>query len=371
MRLRHLWLDDFRCYERLDVTLAPGLTVVVGANGQGKTSLLEAVAWVATARSLRGVPDTALVRAGAAQAIVRAEIERSDRELLVEAEIRATGRNRIQVNRHPLARSRDLLGALRVTVFAPDDLQLVKGGPAERRTYLDDLLVAMAPRYDAVCGDYDRVLRHRNALLRGGMRDTAAHDTLAVFDEQLVRAGAELVRGRVRLVERLVGPVRDAYAALAGTDPGVDAVYEAEWAEGPVTVVATDAIDVHLRAALQSRRRQEVERGLTLVGPHRDEWRLRIDGLDARNYASQGEQRTLAFALRLAGHRVCTELLGEEPILLLDDVFSELDPHRASALVAYLPHGQTLLTTAGVVPEEVHPERRMRVVGGRVVEDDA
>jgi DNA replication and repair protein RecF len=363
----HLALTDFRCYSSVDLILPPGVTVVSGANGQGKTSLLEALGWAATARSFRGVPDAALVRSVTDVAYLRVTVEEPEREQLLEAEIRATGRNRVQLNRHALARTRDLLGLLRVTVFAPDDLQLVKGGPAERRSYLDDLLVAVAPRYDAVRNDYERVLKQRNALLRQGARGPDGESTLVVFDQQLVRSGSELVRGRLRLAGRLLPSVRDAYARLAGDDNTIDAVYEAEWAEGSVPPAADDVENL-LGGALAARRTAELERGVTLVGPHRDEWRLRLNGLEARTHASQGEQRTLALGLRLAGHHVCADIIGTEPVLLLDDVFSELDPDRGEALVAQLPAGQTLITTASEVPSAVHPERRLRVKDGRIEE---
>jgi DNA replication and repair protein RecF len=362
-----LALTDFRCYPVVDVVLPSGVTVVSGANGEGKTSLLEALSWAATTHSFRGVPDAALVRSGTEAAFVRVTVQEPDREQLLEAEIRAVGRNDVRMNRHSLARARDLLGFLRVTVFAPDDLQLVKGGPAVRRTYLDDLLVAIAPRYEAVRAEYDRVLKHRNALLRQGLRGPDAESTLVVFDEQLVRAGSELVRGRLRLTARLLPAVRDAYRGLAGEVDEVDADYEAEWAEGSVTPAGEDA-DPLFRAALVERRAAEVDRGVTLVGPHRDEWRLGLAGLDARTHASQGEQRTLALGLRLAGHKVCAEVVGTEPVLLLDDVFSELDPARAEALVSELPGGQTLITTASTVPVSVLPDRRLRVREGRVEE---
>lgn len=365
--MTRLALTDFRCYSTVDLALPAGVTVVSGANGEGKTSLLEALGWAATTRSFRGVPDATLVRTGGEAAYLRVTVQETDREQLMEAEIRAAGRNRVRLNRHPLARARDLLGLVRVTVFAPDDLQLVKGGPAERRSYLDELLVAVAPRYDAVRGEFDRVLKHRNALLRQGLRGPDAVTTLVVFDEQLVRAGSELVRGRLRLTARLLPALRDAYHALAGPAADVDAAYETEWAEGSVTPEVDD-VEERLRAALAARHAAEVERGVTLVGPHRDEWRVRLAGLEARTHASQGEQRTLALGLRLAGHEVVAEVVGTDPVLLLDDVFSELDPARAEALVAELPSGQTLITTASAVPASVRPERRLRVHDGHVEE---
>jgi DNA replication and repair protein RecF len=365
-RVGHLWLTDFRCLAAVEVELGPGLTVLHGANGQGKTSLLEAVGWVARTRSFRGVADALLVRTGSQQAIVRAEVVSGERTQLFEAELRAAGRNRILCNRNPVARARDLHGLLRVTVFAPDDLALVKGGPSQRRDYLDELLGMLSPRYDAARTDFDRVLKQRNALLRRGVRDGASRATLDVFDEQLVAAAAELTRGRLRLVVRLAPVACEAYDALAGTEQAFAAAYEAEWAREPLAAAASESVEEGLRAALAANRTAEIERGLTLVGPHRDEWHLQLAGLDARAQASQGEQRTLALALRLAGHAVVTDLTGTGPVLLLDDVFSELDASRAAALVRNLPAGQTLLTTAATVPPGVVPERRLQITGGRV-----
>jgi len=365
-RVAHLWLDDFRCLQGIDLELDPGLTVVHGANGQGKTSLLEAIAWIASAHSFRNVTDAPLVRNGCEQAIVRAEIVDDERVQLFEAELRASGRNRVQCNKRAVTRSRDLHGLLRVAVFAPDDLELVKGGPSARRVYLDELLGSLAVRYDAARVDLERVLRQRNALLRSGVRDESAVTTLDVLDDQLVRAAAELVRGRLQLVDRLGPAANAAYAGLAGTARPVAETYEAEWAPGPLGVADTDAVEGYLREAVGARRRAEIDRGMTLVGPHRDDWKLTIAGLDARTQASQGEQRCLALALRLAGREVVHELTGTAPVLLLDDVFSELDPSRSSALVRNLPAGQTLLTTAGAIPSAVEPDKVLRIESGRI-----
>jgi DNA replication and repair protein RecF len=225
-------------------------------------------------------------------------------------------------------------------------------------------LVAARPRYDMVRSDYDRVLRQRNALLRGGVRDESARTTLAVLDDQLIGVGAELTSGRLELV-RVLGPVVDsAYATVAGATPSVSATYEVEWAEGPVSADAD--VERGLREGLAANRRRELERGVTLVGPHRDDWRLHVGALDARLHASQGEQRTLALALRLAGHTVVTDAVGAPPVLLLDDVFSELDDGRSEALVAGLPGGQTVVTTAGELPPAVRADCWLRVTEGRV-----
>jgi len=365
LHLASLWLTDFRCYETAELRFPPGVTVVCGANAQGKTSLLEAVGWAATGKSFRGVPDAALVRTGCSTAILRAEVVDGERNQLLEAEIKAQGRNRVQLNRHPLQRVRDLLGLMRITVFAPDDLQLVKGGPSGRRDYLDDLLVGISPRYDAARSDYERVLKQRNALLKGGARGDDGPSTLDVFDLQLAAAGAELVRGRRKLLTRLAPEVSRAYEQLAGGGTPVTAAYEAEWI--PVGTDDDDLGEV-LLGALADRRRHELDRGVTLVGPHRDEWHLLIGGLESRTHASQGEQRSLALAMRLGGHRLTTELTGSAPVLLLDDVFSELDERRAVALVEHLDRGQTLLSTAGAVPHGIVPDTTLRVDAGTVSE---
>jgi len=258
-RLATLSLRDFRCYEQAELEFPPGVTLVIGANAQGKTSLLEAVAWAATGVSFRGVPDATLVRAGADAAIVRARVLDGSRAQLLEAEIRVSGRNRVRLNDHPIARARDRRELVRVTVFAPDDLQLIKGGPSERRGYLDGLLTSVAPRYESVIADYDRVLRQRNALLKQQFgRDPDDETTLRVFDAQLARAGAELGRGRRRMLERLVPLVAEAYSDLAGHERPIGATYLAEWVPDHVLDVTDgprEPLEAALLEALATRRR--------------------------------------------------------------------------------------------------------------------
>jgi DNA replication and repair protein RecF len=355
LSVRRLWLTDFRNYEAADVELAPGLTAVVGSNGQGKTNLLEALAWLATLSSFRGAPTDALVRRGASTAVVRAATDVDDREVLIEAELTTAGRNRVQVNRQRLARARDLLGALRVSVFAPDDLELVKGGPAGRRRYLDDTLVALHPRNDALRGEVDRILRQRGALLRsaGGRLDESAAFTLDVWDSKLAAAGGELVTARRGLLDAVGPALVTAYESVAGRRVEVTARYDASWLDDPA-------------AALAAARRDDVRRGVSTVGPHRDDVVLELDGLPSRTHASQGEQRSLALALRLAAHHIVEDAPGPRPLLLLDDVFSELDAARSDALVHHLPSGQTVLTAAGGLPPGAVPELVLRVDGGSV-----
>ncbi len=356
MHLRRLWLTDFRGYVDADVTFDPGLTAVVGPNGQGKTNLLEAIAYLATLGSFRGAPTEALIRVGSQRAVVRAEAERDGRSLLIEAELVAGGRNRAQLNRQPLRRTRDLLGALRVTVFSPDDLALVKGGPGERRRYLDDTLVALHPRYDAARNDLDRVLRQRGALLKqsGGRLSADIEATLDVFDAKLVSTGEALAAARHDLVAEM-GPVLvDAYERVACQSATVVADYCPTW------------MDAGLGMALAAARRDDLRRGVSTVGPHRDDLDLSLGGLPARTHASQGEQRSLALALRLAAHEVVTRRTETPPVLLLDDVFSELDRDRSDALLRCLPPGQTVLSTADALPAGALPGRVLRVTDGVV-----
>ena len=357
MRVTRLWLTNFRNYTTAELEPDPdGLTVIVGSNGEGKTNLLEAIGYLATLSSFRGAPGEALIRQGCGSAVVRAEGERDDRALLIEAELNAGGRDRIQVNRQPLKRARDLLGALRVSVFAPDDLVLVKGGPGERRRFLDDVLVALHPKHDALQRDVDRVLRQRNTLLRqsGGKLSPEVASTLDVWDAKLATTGTALVEAREELVARLEPEIAKAYDQVAHTAADVSVGYQRSWS-GP------------LADAVAASRPDDLRRGVTLIGPHRDEVALAIGGLPGRTHASQGEQRSLALALRLAAHRVVGEAVGASPVLLLDDVFSELDPDRSEALLTHLPPGQALLTTAGLVPESARPGTLVRVSGGALV----
>ena len=357
MLIHRLWLTDFRGYRTAEATFDDGLTAVLGANGQGKTNLIEAIAYLATLRSFRGASTDALVRAGADVAIVRAEAERDGRRLLLEAEVSRRGRNRAQLNRQPLRRAADLLGALQVSVFAPDDLALVKGGPSERRDYLDGVLVSLQPRNDRLRTSLDRVLRQRGALLRQSSRRLAAEVelTLDVFDAKLVDVGEELAEARDVLVAELAPVASRAYEQVARKPAEVVLRYDAPWrADG-------------LASALAAARTDDLRRGATTVGPHRDDLEILLDGLPARTHASQGEQRSLALALRLAAHHLVTARIGTPPVLLLDDVFSELDPERSDALLHTLPAGQTILTTASGLPEGAVPGRVLRIEAGTVV----
>jgi DNA replication and repair protein RecF len=357
--VERLELVDFRNYHAATFDLTGGTTVVVGDNGHGKTNLVEAIGYLATLSSFRGAPPDALVRDSATTAIVRATVIDDDgRPSLIEVELAAPGRSRVQVNRQRLVRSRDLLGAVRVTVFSPDDLTLVKGAPVERRRFLDDTLVALAVKYDAARLELDRIVRQRNSLLRqaGGRLDESASTTLDVWDAKLAEAGERFGHARVTLTDRLSPFVAEAYRQLAVQPIDIGLDYDPEWRR------------VGLAAALLAARDLDVRRGVSTVGPHRDELGLAIAGMPARTHASQGEQRTLALALRLASHRLVAERTGSTPVLVLDDVLSELDRSRAAALLGHLPAGQVVITTAGAIPTAAHPDQILRIVDGAVVE---
>jgi DNA replication and repair protein RecF len=356
VHVEHLWLKDFRSYAEVDLELTPGVCAVLGPNGVGKSNLLEAVAYLGLLESFRGAPTEALIRSGADAAVVRGVVRSDGREQLIEAELVSSGRNRVLVNRQRLVRSRDLLGAVRVTIFSPEDLALIKGGPALRRTYLDQLLVAVDPRNDALRAEFERALRQRNALLKQckGRLDEAASLTLEVWDEKIVQAGEELALRRNELVSRIEPVVVAAYADVAGSDQPISLRYDAPWRAAG------------LAASLGSVRADELRRGVTLVGPHRDDVAIALNSLPSRTHSSQGEQRSLALALRLAAHRLVDEVVGSPPVLLLDDVFSELDPERSAALLRSLPTGQTLLSTAAGLPAGVSADQVVQVLPGEV-----
>ena len=360
MIIKRLELSQFRNYASTEIAFDEGVTAIVGANGQGKTSLAEALGYLATLKSFRGVPTEAMIRTGANTAIIRADVAHEDgRIVLVEAELSRVGKSRTQVNRQKLTRSRDLLGVVRTTVFSPDDLDLIKGSPSLRRDFLDDALIALSAKYDVVCRDVDHIVRQRNALLKqaGGRFTTDITTTLDVWDEKLAVRGDELGEARRGLIDRLAPRVQDAYEQLAESSLPIDLVYAPPWRE------------IGLASALALARGDDIRRSVTTIGPHRDDIDLYIKGLPARTHASQGEQRTLALSLRLAVHRCIAEEFRSSPVLILDDVLSELDPQRSAALLRYFPVGQVLITTAGLLPDVAHIERVIRIAGGEIVED--
>jgi len=381
VHVSRLSLVDFRSYPEADVDLGPGVTAFVGRNGQGKTNLVEAVDYVARLASHRVAGDAPLVRFGADHAVVRAVVVRDGREALLEVQINPGRSNRARVNRSPLPRARELLGLVRTVLFSPDDLALVKGDPSERRRFLDDLLVQRAPRFAGVRADYDRVLKQRNSLLktagqarrsgsRSGRGDTALA-TLGVWDTHLASTGAELLAARLTLVEDLRPLVAAAYESVAHGATRTDAAmtYKASL-ELPTGAgaPARDALAAALLAEVERRRDDEVDRGISLVGPHRDDLALSLGPLPVRGYASHGESWSMALALRLASY----ELLragGDDPILILDDVFAELDTDRRERLAELVADAEQVLVTAAV-PDDIPAALagvRVDVVDGKVL----
>ena len=396
MHLSRLALTDFRSYAAAELSLEPGISTLLGLNGQGKTNLVEAAAYVATLGSHRVATDTPLVRTGAQRAIIRALVTGPGGDSLVEIEINPGRANRARLNRVPVSRPRQVLGVLRAVLFAPEDLALVKGDPDQRRRFLDDLLVASAPRYAAVRSDYERVLKQRTALLkslravpgarayaRAGAHAVPAHggepgrgngagSTLEVWDEHLARTGAALLAARITLTSALRPLVTRSYQAVSGTagEAGVSyrqslrhQVTEAGQDGSPAVPAEPDAdqgqLADGLREALARVRGDELERGMCLVGPHRDDLELRIGGLPARGYASHGESWSMALALRLAAFEALRGD-GDDPVLLLDDVFAELDTGRRERLAALVAGAEQVLVTAAVpadVPEALHGAR--------------
>jgi len=372
--LTQLSLADFRSYAVAEVELRPGVTVFTGRNGQGKTNLIEAVDYLATLGSHRVALDAPLIRRGSTRAIVRGRVQAGlddPRTLLLEVEIHAGRANKASLNRGPLRRPRDLLGALRVVLFSPEDLALVKGDPTDRRRFLDDLVTARWPRMAGVRADYDRVLRQRNTLLKslsgraGRVASPESASTLDVWDTHLATVGAELLAARLDTLAEVMPRVGEAYASIAPVNNTATAEY----------VSATDVTDAdretlaeRMLALMLDRRADEIVRGVSLVGPHRDDIRLSIGPMPAKGYASHGESWSLALSLKLGGFALL-RADGIEAVLVLDDVFAELDTERRARLAAGVVDAEQVLVTAAVAGDvpEVLVGRRYRVADGTVL----
>ncbi|HEX5730460.1 DNA replication/repair protein RecF [Microbacterium sp.] len=381
MIVEHLNLVDFRNYTVADVSLGPGPNVFVGRNGQGKTNLAEAIAYLATLGSHRVSTDAPMVRDGADAAVIRARLAHGDRRVLLEAQLNRQGANKARVNGAPV-KSTDLPRYAQVVLFAPEDLQVVRGDPSSRRRFMDQLLVQRSPRFAGVIGDYERVVKQRSALLKSararGLRGESL-STLDVWDEKLVALGSELIRARLALAAALQGPLTAAYTAIAGADHRP----ELEWLlsirggdpeeDSDITSASAHApeVDDLFRQALAARRSAELDRGLTLVGPHRDDLLLRVRGLPVKGYASHGESWSVALGLRLASAELlrADSQLGD-PVLILDDVFAELDTDRRARL-AELTAGYEQVIVTAAVEDDVPVGLRARVVrveAGRILE---
>ncbi|MFP4553145.1 MAG: DNA replication/repair protein RecF [Actinomycetota bacterium] len=348
MRADWVSLLDFRSYSRLDWRPDPGVNLLIGPNGAGKTNLLESIAYLATLKSFRSVPDNGLIADDADSAVIRAGLHGEERERLIEIEIPRHGSRTTQVDKTRLRRTSDLLGVLRVVAFLPEDLDLIKRGPAYRRDLLDDIAVQLWPAAHLDQSEYERALRQRNAFLKQGRPDES---TLAVWDSRLSQAGGRVLARRARVIELLSGMLAEAYAEIAHAETRAGFTYSPSWS-GEIDDASAADFGERIANSLVDSRRIDYERRMTTVGPHRDEPGFSIDGHEARVHGSQGEQRTMALAVKLAAHRAVSSSVGESPVLLLDDVFSELDPDRANALAGALPgETQTMITSAR--PEDV------------------
>ncbi|WP_040338886.1 DNA replication/repair protein RecF [Candidatus Blastococcus massiliensis] len=373
MYVRHLQVGSFRSWERVDLALSPGPTVLVGRNGEGKTNLVEAVGYLATMSSHRVSGDAPLVQHGAAQAVVRAALRRGDRELLVEIEINPGRANRVRVNRGPLQRPRDLLGMVRTVLFAPEDLALVRGDPTERRRFLDELLVSRTPRLAGVRADYDRVLKQRNALLKTArLARGKAIETLDVWDGHLTDLGGQLLSARLGLIADLAPQLAEAYATVSGDDAVAAGLgysstvpLAGDGAALPPdgTLPGVEQLTAAMRERVAERRNDELDRGMTLVGPHRDDLVIHLGPAPAKGFASHGESWSLALGLKLATFALL-RAEGEDPILILDDVFATLDAQRRAALAAVARSAEQTLITAAVVDDVPEELRGVRVEVG-------
>jgi DNA replication and repair protein RecF len=396
--LEQLSLTDFRSYAQVDLSLEPGVTVLVGSNGIGKTNLMEAIGYLATLSSHRVSTDAPLLRFGTERAMIRAKLVRGEQSTVLELEINGGRANRARINRSNPVRARDILGICQTVLFAPEDLALVKGDPSNRRRFLDELLVSLVPRHAATRGDYDRVLKQRNALLKSGRsgKFTAGHEaTLDVWDQHMARAGAELLHARLELVELLQPHLKNAYAQLTDGSKEAGAVYRSTLqgvldddgeasaggaADAPASLedlrrLSVEELTERYIQAFAASRRKELERGISLVGPHRDELELVLGQAPAKGYASHGETWSMCLSLRLASYYVMLDDArtgGSAPILILDDVFAELDVQRRRKLAAIVSGAEQVLVTAAVeedIPAEL-AGRRVKVIPGGIDEPD-
>ena len=386
MIVTHLTLSDFRNYTSLDVELLPGPNLFVGSNGQGKTNLVESLGYLSTLGSHRVSSDHAMIRQGQDTAIIRARLAHDGRELLAEVELNRSSPNRAQVNRSPI-KTRELPRYFSSVLFAPEDLALVRGEPSGRRRFMDELLVLRTPRMSGVIADYERVLRQRNTLLKSARASGVKENqlgTLEIWDDRLVSLGTELIRARAQLVSELAPEVARAYGAIAGADHAatlssqlsiLSSNPDSDENDATATVAdipSVEQVTADFRNSLARLRRAELDRGVTLAGPHRDDLVLGLNGMPARGYASHGESWSFALALKLASAAVLRrESSSGDPVLVLDDVFAELDESRRSRLGSAVADFEQVLITAAVfddVPTEL-ATHVVRIRAGEVVEE--
>lgn len=382
MRVTRLALTDFRNYDSADVALEPGPNLFVGSNGQGKTNLVESLVYLSSLGSHRVSTEQALIRQGADAAIIRARLQHADRELLVEVQLNRSSPNRAQVNRAQI-KPRELPRYSSTVLFAPEDLALVRGEPSGRRRFMDELLILRFPRFAGIIADYDRVLRQRNTLLKSARATgakAASLTTLDVWDDKLVALGSELIEARATLVSELQPEVAAAYYSVAGDDHHARLASQlsvlasdpdADPTEAGTEALTADRVAEEFRSSLERLRRNELERGVTLVGPHRDDLLLELNGMPARGFASHGESWSFALSLKLASAAVLRrESATGDPVLVLDDVFAELDESRRARLAAAVADFEQVLITAAVfddVPDAL-AGHTVRIERGTIVE---
>ncbi|WP_193509314.1 DNA replication/repair protein RecF [Cryobacterium sp. BB736] len=382
MRVTRLALTDFRNYHSADVALEPGPNLFVGSNGQGKTNLVESLVYLSSLGSHRVSSEQALIRQGADAAIIRARLQHADRELLVEVQLNRSSPNRAQVNRAQI-KPRELPRYSSTVLFAPEDLALVRGEPSGRRRFMDELLILRSPRFAGIIADYDRVLRQRNTLLKSARATgakAASLTTLDVWDDKLVALGSELIEARATLVSELQPEVAAAYYSVAGDDHHARLASQlsvlasdpdADPTEAGTEALTADRVEQEFRNSLERLRRNELERGVTLVGPHRDDLLLELNGMPARGFASHGESWSFALSLKLASAAVLRrESATGDPVLVLDDVFAELDESRRARLAAAVADFEQVLITAAVfddVPDAL-AGHTVRIERGTIVE---
>ncbi|MFV1960847.1 MAG: DNA replication/repair protein RecF [Acidimicrobiia bacterium] len=363
MRVDWLSLLAFRSYKSLEWSPEPGVNLLFGPNGSGKTNALEAIGYLGSLKSFRSTPDSAVIADGVESAVIRAGLTSEDRNRLVEIELPRQGSRRTQVDKTRLKRAADLLGVVRVVAFLPEDLDLIKRGPSYRRDLLDAIAVQLWPAAYLDQSEFERSLRQRNAFLKTGERDDAS---LSVWDSRLAQSAGRVMARRTRVIETLSATLIDAYKEIAQDASVASFTYHTSWGDSELHQASAAEFADSIAKALEQSRRHDYERRMTTVGPHRDELGFSIDGHETRTHGSQGEQRTMALAVRLAAHRAIAEAVGESPILLLDDVFSELDSDRASALARSLPSDtQTLITSAR--PEDIPISGSTWKVGGGTI----
>ncbi|MCH9816151.1 MAG: DNA replication/repair protein RecF [Actinomycetia bacterium] len=352
MWVSHIALTDFRSYGKASLELPSGPSVLVGPNGQGKTNLVEAIGYVATLSSHRVSSDAALIRQGREAALIQVAAKVDSRPISVEVTLNRTGANQARVNKNRVPRIREALGNIRCVVFAPEDLRLVRGDPSERRRFLDELMVQVAPRYAGLRLDYERVLKQRNALLRSsaGRGSDAISASLAAWDEQLIAAGTELMLGRLNALRWLAPALKTAYQQISPIPAELTAEYRSSTGETQDLRNSED-VAAALRVALLAQRSAELARGVTLVGPHRDDLEISLDGTLAKGFASHGESWSICLALRMASFSVITEITQDHPILVLDDVFAELDSQRRERLAHSVSSADQVLITAAVAAD--------------------